>query len=168
MIPDTDIRQSIWISPLGPMRLAASPLGLTGAWFDGDRHGPDTRRTRQWHVDDAHPVIADARAQLAAYFEGDCTGFNLPLDLRLGTPFQQLAWLTLGSIGYGQTITYGELADRMGRPSASRAAGAAIGRNPLAIIVPCHRVIGSNGSLTGYAGGLERKLALLRLEGAWI
>ncbi len=168
MIPNTDVRLSIWVSPLGAIRLAVSPLGLAGAWFEGDRHGPDPLRTAQWRVDDTHPVITEARLQLAAYFNGDQTPFKLPLDLRLGTPFQQLAWQTLGTIGYGQTITYGELAARMGKPSASRAAGAAIGRNPLAIIVPCHRVVGSNGSLTGYAGGLDRKLALLQLEGAWI
>ncbi|HMN94835.1 MAG TPA: methylated-DNA--[protein]-cysteine S-methyltransferase, partial [Hydrogenophaga sp.] len=88
--------------------------------------------------------------------------------LRLGTPFQQQAWQALLTIGPGETISYAELARRMGRPQAARAAGAAIGRNPLSIIVPCHRVVGSNGSLTGYAGGLERKRALLQLEGAWI
>lgn len=168
MIPDTELRQSIWTSPLGPMRLAASPLGLAGAWFEGDRHGPDQPAADAWQVDDDWPVIAQAKDQLAAYFTQGRSAFALPLDLRLGTAFQQLAWKALASIGYGQTITYGELAVRMGRPSASRAAGAAIGRNPLAIIVPCHRVVGSNGSLTGYAGGLERKRALLQLEGAWI
>jgi len=166
MPADTDITQASWHSPLGPMRLAASPLGLVGAWFEGDKHGPAPQQANRWHRDDAHPMLLDTAAQLAAYFRGDITGFNLPLDMRLGTLFQQHAWQTLGTIGYGQTISYGELARRMDRPSASRAAGAAIGRNPLAIIVPCHRVIGSKGALTGYAGGLDRKLALLRLEGA--
>jgi len=165
MPADPDITQASWRSPLGPMRLAASPLGLVGAWFDGDMHGPPVQQADRWRRNDAHPLLLDAAAQLEAYFRGDGTSFSLPLDLRLGTAFQQQAWQTLGSIGYGQTISYGELARRMGRPSAARAAGAAIGRNPLAIIVPCHRVIGSKGALTGYAGGLDRKLALLRLEG---
>ncbi|MEZ5646643.1 MAG: methylated-DNA--[protein]-cysteine S-methyltransferase [Burkholderiaceae bacterium] len=168
MIKDIDIVQGFWTSPLGPMRLAASPQGLLGAWFEDDRHGPDARRADSWAQDDDHPLLQAASEQLNAYFQGRRQVFDLPLDLSLGTAFQQLAWETLGTIGFGHTITYGDLASRMRRPSASRAAGAAIGRNPLSIIVPCHRVIGSNGTLTGYAGGLERKESLLRLEGAWL
>ncbi|TNF62191.1 MAG: methylated-DNA--[protein]-cysteine S-methyltransferase [Burkholderiales bacterium] len=168
MIADQDITQTLWVSPLGPMRLATTPVGLAGAWFDTDRHGPDPQRVRQWKEMADQPLLAAAIEQLQAYFERQRRAFDLPLDLRLGTPFQQQAWRALLTIGPGETISYGELARRMGRPQAARAAGAAIGRNPLSIIVPCHRVVGSNGSLTGYAGGLDRKLALLRLEGAWI
>ena len=153
-----------WQSPLGGMRLAASPDGLMGAWFDGDRYGPRDPQTTGWQIDDDHPVLQTARLQLAEYFSGQRRVFDVPLDFRLGTVFQQLAWQTLGSIAFGERITYSELAHRMKQPQAARAAGAAIGRNPLSIIVPCHRVLGANGSLTGYAGGLDRKRHLLALE----
>ena len=168
MIADQDITQTVWVSPLGPLRLAATPLGLAGAWFDTDRHGPDPQRVQRWTEQANQPLLVSATSQLGAYFKRQRSDFDLPLDLRLGTPFQQQAWRALLTIGPGETISYAELARRMGRPQAARAAGAAIGRNPLSIIVPCHRVVGSNGSLTGYAGGLERKRALLQLEGAWI
>lgn len=157
-----------WTSPLGPMRLAASPQGLLGAWFDGDRHGPADWLTAHWQYEDGHTLLDEAAGQLQAYFQQSLRTFDLPLDLRLGTGFQQRAWQALLDIGYGATITYGTLASRLDNPAAARAAGAAIGRNPLSIVVPCHRVLGSNGALTGYAGGLERKVALLRLEGALI
>lgn len=148
--------------PLGNMLLAASPRGLCGLWFvTGQRNTPGHAA---WSRDPAHPVLAAASTQLADYFAGRLRAFDLPLDLSAGTPFQQSAWRTLLTLPWGDTITYGELARRMGRPEASRAAGVAIGRNPVSIIVPCHRVVGANGSLTGYAGGLERKTALLRLE----
>ncbi|MFP5467282.1 MAG: methylated-DNA--[protein]-cysteine S-methyltransferase [Gammaproteobacteria bacterium] len=157
-----------WDSPLGPMRLAASPQGLLGAWFDGDRHGPAAWLTTCWQRVNGNPLLDEAARQLQAYFDQTLRNFELPLDLRLGTGFQQRAWQALLGIDYGATITYGTLAARLDNPAAARAAGAAIGRNPLSIIVPCHRVLGASGALTGYAGGLERKVALLRLEGALI
>jgi methylated-DNA-[protein]-cysteine S-methyltransferase len=150
-------------SPLGTMLLAATDRGLAGLWFLGQRHGPDSRG---WREDPAHPVLQQAMAQLADWFAGERTGFDLPLDLQAGTPFQQDVWAALLAIPHGGTTSYAELARRLGRPSAARAVGAAVGRNPISIVVPCHRVVGSGGSLTGYAGGLERKTALLRLEGA--
>lgn len=156
------IASTVTDGPLGSMLLAASPRGLCGLWFaTGQRNTPEHAA---WPRDPAHPVLAAASAQLADYFGGRLRTFDLPLDLSAGTPFQQSAWRTLLALPWGGTISYGELARRMGRPEASRAAGVAIGRNPISIIVPCHRVVGANGSLTGYAGGLERKTALLRLE----
>ena len=103
--------------------------------------------------------------QLTQYFDQQRQRFELPLDTQAGTSFQQSVWLALQGIGYGQTCSYGELSARIGRPTAVRAVGSAVGRNPLIIVVPCHRVIGATGQLTGYAGGLERKLALLKIEG---
>ena len=151
-------------SPLGPILLAAGPDGLRGAWFNEQAHGPAVSLVAQWRSQPAHPVLLAAANQLNDYFLGERQSFDLPLDLTAGTPFQIAAWTTLLQIAWGNTISYGELAQRMGNPAAVRAAGTAIGRNPLSIFVPCHRVIGTNGSLTGYAGGLHRKQALLRLE----
>jgi methylated-DNA-[protein]-cysteine S-methyltransferase len=151
-------------SPLGRMLLAATDRGLAGVWFEGQRHAPDTTG---WIEDPAHPVLRAAAAQLAAWFAGERTRFELPLDLQAGTAFQQDVWQALLAIPRGATASYAELARRLGRPQAARAVGAAVGRNPVSIIVPCHRVLGSGGDLTGYAGGLDRKTALLRLEGAW-
>jgi methylated-DNA-[protein]-cysteine S-methyltransferase len=151
-------------SPLGTMLLAATDRGLAGVWFVGQRHGPDASG---WREDPDHPVLREAIAQLAAYFAGERTGFDLPLDLQAsGTPFQQSVWAALQAIPRGGTCSYAELARRLGRPQAARAIGAAVGRNPVSIVVPCHRVLGTGGALTGYAGGLERKTALLQLEGA--
>jgi methylated-DNA-[protein]-cysteine S-methyltransferase len=112
---------------------------------------------------DDDPVLAAARRQLERYFAGERTEFDLPLAPE-GTEFQRAVWAGLGTIGYGETLSYGELADRIGRPNAQRAVGLANGRNPIAVIVPCHRVIGADGSLTGYGGGLDRKQRLLALE----
>ena len=151
-----------WTSPLGPMTLAASPKGLAGVWFDGQRHGPD--RTA-WRRDPSHPVLQAAIAQLADYFAGHRLNFDLPLDLKAGTAFQQQVWQALLGIAPGATTSYGALGASIGKPTAVRAVGAAVGRNPIGIVVPCHRVLGSDGSLTGYAGGLDRKTALLKLEG---
>lgn len=156
--------QNLVSTPLGTMRLAAGSTGLLGAWFEDDAHGPDPELVQQWLHNPDEPVLKEAEDQLVRYFSGALRSFDLPLDLSMGTPFQRLAWQTLLTIPWGETISYGQLAQRMGRPPAARAAGAAIGRNPLSIIVPCHRVVGSNGSLTGYAGGLHRKVALLQLE----
>jgi methylated-DNA-[protein]-cysteine S-methyltransferase len=143
------------------MTLAASAQGLCGAWFDGQKHQPDPQA---WPQDAAHPVLLQAQAQLAEYFAGRRRVFELPLDLGSGTAFQQAVWRGLLQIAPGTTTAYGELARHIGKPLAVRALGAAVGRNPISIIVPCHRVVGAGGALTGYAGGLDRKTALLRLE----
>ncbi len=150
-------------SPLGRMLLAATDRGLAGVWFEGQRHGPDTTG---WREDASHPVLVEAIAQLRAYFAGERATFDLPLDLQAGTPFQQSVWNALLAIPNGGTTSYAALARGLGREKAARAIGAAVGRNPLSVVVPCHRVLGTGGDLTGYAGGLERKTALLRLEGA--
>jgi methylated-DNA-[protein]-cysteine S-methyltransferase len=150
-------------SPLGRMLLAATDRGLAGVWFEGQKHGPDAGG---WPEDPAHPVLVEAAAQLRAYFAGERDTFDLPLDLQAGTPFQQSVWNALRAIPTGGTTSYAQLARGLGKASAARAIGAAVGRNPLSVVVPCHRVLGTGGALTGYAGGLERKTALLRLEGA--
>ncbi|ODV00223.1 MAG: cysteine methyltransferase [Rubrivivax sp. SCN 70-15] len=154
--------QSRIASPLGPITLAATALGLAGAWFDDQAHGPGPIAAR---IDPAHPHLALAARELQAYFDGRLRRFDVALDAE-GTPFQRDVWRALCGIAPGSTTTYGEIARRIGRPAAVRAVGAAVGRNPLGIVVPCHRVVGSDGALTGYAGGLERKRALLALEGA--
>ena len=150
-------------SPLGTMLLAATDRGLAGVWFVGQRHGPDASG---WREDPEHPVLRETIAQLTAYYAGTRTAFALPLDLQFGTPFQQSVWTALQQIPSGGTTSYAALARQLGRPQAARAIGAAVGRNPVSIVVPCHRVLGTGGALTGYAGGLERKSALLKLEGA--
>lgn len=150
-------------SPLGPVVLAASDAGLAGLWFIGQRHQPEIR---QWPERLQDTILQSACAQLSAYLAGRRQAFDLPLDLRSGTAFQQAVWRALLEIPFGQTTSYGALSAAIGKASAVRAVGGAIGRNPLSVIVPCHRVIGAGGSLTGYAGGLARKTALLQLEGA--
>lgn len=151
-------------SPLGPLLLAASAQGLAGLWFQGQRHWPPGADA--WTAEPAHPVLAQARRQLDDYFAGRRASFDLPLDLDGGTDFQGRVWRALRAIPAGLTESYGALAARIGAPRAVRAVGAAVGRNPLSIVVPCHRVVGAAGDLTGYAGGLARKTSLLRLEGA--
>ena len=155
--------QARYDSPLGPMIVAATDLGLAGLWFEGQRHLPDTSA---WPSAPRHPVLIEAVAQLRDYFAGRRTRFALPLDLQGATAFQQSVWQALLAIPAGGTTSYGDIGQRVGRPSAGRAVGAAVGRNPVSIVVPCHRVVGRNGSLTGYAGGLDRKSALLKLERA--
>ena len=155
--------QTRYESPLGPMIVAATDQGLAGLWFEGQRHLPDHSA---WPHAPQHPLLLQAVAQLRDYFAGRRSEFDLPLDLQAGTPFQQSVWQALLAIPAGGTTSYGDLSQRLGRPSAVRAVGAAIGRNPVSIVVPCHRVLGRDGSLTGYAGGLERKSALLELERA--
>ncbi|RYF34621.1 MAG: methylated-DNA--[protein]-cysteine S-methyltransferase [Comamonadaceae bacterium] len=150
-------------SRLGGVRLVATDRGLAGVWFDAQRHFPDMTG---WQTDDAHPLLREAAAQLLDYFDGKRQQFDLPLDLSHGTAFQQSVWQALRAIPAGATTSYGQLSAGIGKPAAVRAVGAAVGRNPISVIVPCHRVVGSDGSLTGYAGGLERKTALLELEGA--
>lgn len=151
-------------SPLGVMHLAASERGLCGAWFENQRHGPSPSEQTQWTRAPSHRQLVQAREQLAAYFAGQRQVFDVPLDLSRGTPFQQSVWQALLGVACGQTSTYGRLAQELNHPQAVRAVGAAVGRNPVSIIVPCHRILGSGGQLTGYAGGLWRKEALLKLE----
>ena len=158
----TSAVQTSFDSPLGRIIVAASEDKLLGVWFDGQRHQPDTA---SWPVISDHPVLQQAEAQLIEYFAAQRTSFELPLDLGTGTSFQQAVWRALLKIPYGVTRSYGALSADIGKPAAQRALGAAVGRNPFSIIVPCHRVLGSDGALTGYAGGLERKTALLQLEG---
>ena len=148
-------------SPLGDMILAATRLGLAGIWFDDQRHLPDMRG---WTRRDDDPLLLRAATQLREYFAGKRQQFELPLDLHAGTAFQQSVWQALLGIATGRTTSYGAIGRQIGKPAAMRAVGAAVGRNPLGIVVPCHRVLGADGSLTGYAGGLERKRFLLDLE----
>jgi methylated-DNA-[protein]-cysteine S-methyltransferase len=145
------------------MFLAATADKLVGVWFEAQAHLPDLQGYR--HAP-KHLVLQSAADQLAQYFAGKRQDFDLPLDLSTGTPFQQNVWLALLSIPRGQTCSYKDVSLRIGNPVAMRAVGGAVGRNPLSIIVPCHRVLGAHGALTGYAGGLARKTALLQLEGA--
>ena len=144
-------------TPIGELLLTADDDGALTAVHLPNRH-PDTTG---WERDDE--LLAEARRQFTEYFVGERTTFDLPLRPH-GAPFQLRVWDALLRIPYGETVSYGELARELGHPTAARAVGAANGRNPLAIVVPCHRVIGSNGTLTGYAGGLECKRALLDLE----
>ena len=149
-------------TPLGGVLLARTARGLAGVWFEGQKDHPGVLSAPDAPDDE---LLARVAGQLAAYFHGEPVHFDTPLDL-IGTPFQRSVWQALLAIERGATTTYGEIARRVGAPAAVRAAGAAIGRNPVSVIVPCHRVIGAGGALTGYAGGLDRKTALLRLEGA--
>jgi methylated-DNA-[protein]-cysteine S-methyltransferase len=154
---------SDYTSPLGRMVLAAVGERLLGVWFDDQAHLPDLSACTS--APD-HPLLQQTAMQLTQYFAGQRRTFDVPLTSDAGTAFQQAVWQALLSIPMGSTCSYGELAARIGKPAAVRAVGAAVGRNPLSIIVPCHRVIGASGSLTGYAGGLPRKTALLQLESA--
>ncbi len=146
-------------SPIGLLTLVASAQGLTGIFMDTHPNPIPADSV----ADDSR--FREARSQLAAYFAGGLKKFDLPLDPK-GTPFQLSVWRALLEIPFGETISYGEQARRIGRPKAVRAVGLANGANPLSIVIPCHRVIGKNGSLTGYGGGLERKRFLLGLESA--
>ena len=148
-------------SPCGTLTLVARDGALAGLYMTDQRHRPaqETFGPR----DDSLPVFAEAARQLDAYFAGERTAFDLDLSLA-GTPFQQRVWQALREIPYGETVSYGELAVSLGQPGASRAVGLANGKNPVGIIVPCHRVIGANGSMTGYGGGLDRKRWLLSFE----
>ncbi len=148
-------------SPVGPLLLMSDGVSLTGLHTDNDKHRPSVRP--DWIRDNSMVPFAQAIAQVQAYFEGTLTKFDLPLAPQ-GTEFQMTVWRELCNIRYGETISYAELARRIGRPKASRAVGHSNARNPISIIVPCHRVIGADNSLTGYAGGLDRKRTLLALE----
>lgn len=148
-------------SPYGPLTLVATEGTLSGLYMTEQRHRPPEET-----FGDRDPgPFGEAIRQLEAYFAGELTEFDLPLHLD-GTPFQRTVWQQLQLIPYGETRTYGQLADALGKPNASRAVGLANGKNPIGVIVPCHRVIGAGGSLTGYGGGLDRKQRLLVLEGA--
>jgi methylated-DNA-[protein]-cysteine S-methyltransferase len=146
-------------SPVGPLTLVATDGVLSGLYMDGQQHRPAPQE-----FGPPEPQLFTAAAdQLGEYFAGERTVFDVPLAM-VGTPFQQTVWQALQSIPYGTTISYGELAERIGRRGAARAVGLANGRNPVGIIVPCHRVVGWAGALTGYGGGLDRKRELLALE----
>ncbi|MGD9833950.1 MAG: methylated-DNA--[protein]-cysteine S-methyltransferase [Piscinibacter sp.] len=147
-------------TPLGRVRIARTARGLAGLWFEGQKHHPGELEAPQ-RADD--PLLREAARQLDQYFAGERRDFELPLDLQ-GTPFQQAVWQALQRVPAGHTCSYGEVAQALGAPAAVRAVGAAVGRNPASLLVPCHRVLGRDGSLTGYAGGVERKQALLALE----
>ena len=149
-------------SPLGALLLARTAKGLAGAWFEGQKHHPGRLAAPDRPND---PLLVCAAEQLREYFAGESAGFDLPLDLQ-GTPFQRAVWQALLGIAPGALSSYGAIAATIGSASAVRAVGGAIGRNPVSVIVPCHRVVGRDGSMTGYAGGVQRKQALLALEGA--
>ena len=156
-------------SPLGGILLAADEIGLTGLWFDGQKYfarGLSSEREER-----ELPVLLEAKRWLDIYFSGKEPNFKLPLHFT-GSPFQNEVWKILYSIPYGKTMTYGEIAriialQRGLAQMSAQAVGSAVGHNEISIIVPCHRVVGSSGNLTGYAGGIDKKVKLLKLEGAW-
>jgi methylated-DNA-[protein]-cysteine S-methyltransferase len=150
-------------SPVGALTLVASDRGLAAIIWEND----DPERVQPGPIVEQpdHPVLVAAERQLGEYFAGKRRAFDLPLDFH-GTEFQKKVWLALLTIPYGETRSYAEIAEAIGQPTASRAVGAANGKNPISIIAPCHRVIGANGDLTGFAGGVEAKARLLGLEGA--
>ena len=150
-------------SPLGEILAAAENGAIIGLWFEGQKYFPEI--PEGWRENAASPAIARCAKQLGEYFAGKRDRFDLPLAPR-GTAYQQRIWREIAAIPFGKTLSYAELAKRAGNGDAARAAGAATGRNPVSIVIPCHRVIGSKGALTGYAGGLDRKTRLLGLEGA--
>ncbi|WP_244283020.1 methylated-DNA--[protein]-cysteine S-methyltransferase [Streptomyces flavidovirens] len=152
-------QHSVIDSPYGPLTLVATDGMLSGLYMTDQRHRPP----EESFGERATGILREAIRQLDAYFAGELKEFDLELSLD-GTPFQRGVWAQLQQIPYGETWTYGELAERLGNPAASRAVGLANGRNPVGIIVPCHRVVGAAGSLTGYGGGLERKRRLLAFE----
>ena len=148
-------------SPVGELKLVASERGLSAILWEND----DPARVRLGPLveDESHPILIEAERQIGEYFAGTRKAFDIPLDFQ-GTEFQKSVWAALLAIPYGETRSYAEIACAVGRPTAFRAVGAANGRNPISIIAPCHRVIGTNGALTGFAGGLKAKELLLGLE----
>lgn len=155
-----DLSSTIIDSPVGPLTIIASDAGLRAILWPDE----DTRISVGATRDDAtHPIVAASVVQLGEYFAGEREDFDLPLDA-LGTEFQRSAWNALRTIPYGTTVSYGEQAARMGDRRKARAVGAANGKNPISIVVPCHRVVGANGALTGFAGGVDTKAWLLALE----
>lgn len=157
------IRYARFATPLGTLLATACGGALTGLYFDGERHAPAIRAA--WVEDAAAAPFGECRRQLLEYLERARREFDLPLAPE-GTEFQRRVWIEIARIPYGETLTYAGLAARAGAPGSARAAGAATGRNPISIIVPCHRVVGADGSLAGYAGGVPRKAKLLEIEEA--
>jgi methylated-DNA-[protein]-cysteine S-methyltransferase len=148
-------------SPVGELKLVASDRGLAAILWEND--APGRVRLGEMAEDEGHPILLETERQLRAYFAGALKAFTVPLDFQ-GTAFQKQVWAALLAIPFGETRSYAEIARQLGRPTASRAVGAANGRNPISIIAPCHRVVGANGALTGFAGGLAAKALLLDLE----
>ena len=153
-------RFTYYDSPLGTVTLQANEQGLLGVWFETHTTKPEDLGTQE----DSFPIFQSVKEQLERYFAGEAVQFDVPIAAQ-GTPFQQSVWHALTTIPYGETWSYAQLADAIGNPKAVRAVGLANGKNPVSVIVPCHRVIGKNGKLTGYAGGVERKQRLLAIEG---
>jgi methylated-DNA-[protein]-cysteine S-methyltransferase len=151
----------LYESPHGQMLIAANDAGIDGVYFSGQKYFP--RNDAHWSRDGENALLRQAKRELAEYFAGTRKRFEVALH-PTGTPFQKAVWHAISGVAYGETISYGELARRAGAAGRARAAGAATGRNPIGILVPCHRIVGADGSLTGYAGGLARKRALLSLE----
>ncbi len=156
-------------SPMGKILLAADDIGLTGLWFEGQKYY--AHNLDKEHEEKKVPVFEEVKHWLDIYFAGKKPDFIPPVHM-LGTPFQMEVWEILSRIPYGETITYGEIAKKVAverglQRMSAQAVGNAVGRNNISIIVPCHRVVGTNGSLTGYAGGIDKKTALLKLEGAF-
>lgn len=157
-----------YASPLGGIMLAANDIGLTGLWFDGQKYFADTLPAE--HIERETPILTDAKRWLDVYFTGVEPDFMPPLH-PVGSAFRQAVWELLLQIPYGQTVTYGELARQLAEKQgvermSAQAVGGAVGHNKISVIIPCHRVVGTNGSLTGYAGGIDKKLKLLELEQA--
>lgn len=147
-------------SPLGTLVLAATDIGISGLYFEQHKY---FKGIAGWQRDDRHPLLRTAARQLDEYFAGQRSAFDIALDVS-GTPFQRAVWDALRTLPFGSTTSYQAIAQSLGNPQAIRAAGTAIGRNPVSIIVPCHRVLGATGALSGFAGGLERKRYLLAHE----
>jgi len=152
-------------TPLGTVLAVATGGLLTGLYFEDERRAPQV--APEWREDPRAQPLAECARQLADYFDGKRQCFDLPIAPQ-GTPFQQRVWREIARVPHGETISYAELAARAGAPGSARAAGAAAGRNPIAIVIPCHRIVATNGALTGYAGGLARKRSLLAHEGTGI
>jgi methylated-DNA-[protein]-cysteine S-methyltransferase len=154
-------RYDYYDSPCGRMLLVADGEALCGAYFVGQKHFKEI--ASNWRREPRAAALLQARRELDEYFAGQRTKFDVALAAE-GTPFQREVWRAIAGVPFGETISYAELARRAGRPGSARAAGAATGRNPIGVIVPCHRIVGADGSLTGYAGGVDKKRALLALE----
>jgi methylated-DNA-[protein]-cysteine S-methyltransferase len=158
-----DVRYDVVDSPFGELLVAATDRGLCRIWFDPE--GQEEELARLFGIRVLRSPLDDIHRELDEYFDGERREFDLPIDLRVAS-FNEQVLRELAQVPYGITTTYGALAHKVGRPNAARAVGTVMNRNPIPIVLPCHRVVGSNGSLTGYAGGLDMKLKLLQLEGA--